>query len=223
MSEKPQVEIVKLSDLQPDPNNANQGTERGYYMLTDSLRERGAGRSALATREGVILAGNKTHQAAADEGIDEAILVHSDGKRLVVVVRDDLEHGSEEAKRMALEDNRVGQVSLEFDPAILASLVEETPEITDGLVREDELQEILGELAKELEPIDYDTIWQGMPEFEQEDAFRSVATLKVHFASEEAVTQFSNLIGQTVTVKSKYIWYPKQKRMNLKNFQVIDE
>lgn len=32
----PQVEVVPIESLQPDPHNANEGTERGSYMLNDS-------------------------------------------------------------------------------------------------------------------------------------------------------------------------------------------
>jgi hypothetical protein len=37
--------ISKRDDLASDPHNANKGTERGRYMLEQSLRECGAGRS----------------------------------------------------------------------------------------------------------------------------------------------------------------------------------
>ncbi len=43
---KPKI-IQTISDLQPDPDNANLGTERGLRVLDDSLRECGAGRSIL--------------------------------------------------------------------------------------------------------------------------------------------------------------------------------
>ena len=76
---QPVVEVVPIESLQPDPNNANRGTERGYYMLTDSIGERGAARSIWVTSDGVVKGGNKTHQAAVDTGIEDVILVHTDG------------------------------------------------------------------------------------------------------------------------------------------------
>ena len=51
--------IEDISDLIPDPRNANLGTERGLRMLDDSLREDGAGRSILVDRDGVTIAGAK--------------------------------------------------------------------------------------------------------------------------------------------------------------------
>lgn len=40
-----------LADLTPDAQNANRGTERGAYMVEESLRQFGAGRSILVDRE----------------------------------------------------------------------------------------------------------------------------------------------------------------------------
>lgn len=52
--------------------------------------------------------------------------------------------------------------------------------------------------------------WGGMPEFKQEDktSFHHVA---VHFENEEAMTAFSKLVGQGVTEKTHYMWYPEKK------------
>lgn len=44
--------------LTTDPHNANKGTARGRGLLEQSLRSYGAGRSALADKHGVLIAGN---------------------------------------------------------------------------------------------------------------------------------------------------------------------
>jgi len=48
-------QIRDITDLLPDPENANVGTERGRRMLDDSLREDGAGRSILGRKEAVVV------------------------------------------------------------------------------------------------------------------------------------------------------------------------
>jgi hypothetical protein len=58
--------------------------------------------------------------------------------------------------------------------------------------------------------------WQGMPEFEQEDAFGSAKDITVHFASVADIEAFSRLVDQTITEKTKYIWFPKQEHADLK-------
>lgn len=59
--------------------------------------------------------------------------------------------------------------------------------------------------------IDYDELWQGMPEFEQE-SIGCLATIRVRFATVEDIKSFAELIGQTVTEKTKAIWYPKREQ-----------
>ncbi len=51
--------------------------------------------------------------------------------------------------------------------------------------------------------------WQGMPEFEQEDAgaFRSI---HVHFRNQEAVDVFAELLGKTIQDKARSLWYPDE-------------
>jgi hypothetical protein len=108
--------IERLSDLRPDSTNANKGTVRGRGMVEASLRETGAGRSILADREGRVIAGNKTLEAWVDIG-GEIEVVRTDGKRLVVVQREDLDLSDDTgtARKLAYYDNRAGEVGLEWD------------------------------------------------------------------------------------------------------------
>lgn len=57
-----------------------------------------------------------------------------------------------------------------------------------------------------------------MPEFEQKDLLGIKAVI-VHFASWEDVNKFSDLVGQKIGEKTKYIWYPENKRQNLKSLE----
>lgn len=63
-------------------------------------------------------------------------------------------------------------------------------------------------------PDDPQEEWSGMPEFENEPkAFRSII---VHFKTEEDVKTFFKKINQSITSKTKYIWFPERERENLK-------
>ena len=57
-------------------------------------------------------------------------------------------------------------------------------------------------------PNDPSKEWEGMPEYEHEDqtSFRRVI---VHFATQEDVDRFAELIGHIFTDKTRSIWYPK--------------
>ena len=104
-----------IADLRPDPKNANKGSERGRAMVEASLQECGAGRSILADRDGVVIAGNKTLEAALKLGLPVKI-VESAGDELVVVRRNDLDLATDEkARRLAYLDNRASELGLEWD------------------------------------------------------------------------------------------------------------
>jgi DNA modification methylase len=97
--------------------NANRGTERGRDMLEKSLRQYGAGRSILLDKHGRIIAGNKTAQTAAEIGLDDLVVVETDGKQVVAVKRMDLDlENDDDARALAYADNRVAEVDLDFDP-----------------------------------------------------------------------------------------------------------
>jgi DNA modification methylase len=107
-----------------DPRNANRGTDRGRASLLQSLSDYGAGRSILTDRLGRIIAGNKTFEQARALGVPVQI-VPTDGKVLVVVRRDDLDLDDPAARALAIADNRVAELDLDWDPVMLASLKQE--------------------------------------------------------------------------------------------------
>ena len=134
--------IRKLAELTYDNLNANRGTKRGAALLENSLREYGAGRSILLDRNGKIIAGNKTVEQAGSIGLDDVVVVQTDGTKLVAVQRTDLDLDRDpRAKALAIADNRVGQVDLEWDPRVLADLSEEID--LSKFWSDDELNELL--------------------------------------------------------------------------------
>lgn len=118
--------IRRVRDLLPDDRNANKGTERGAALLEKSLQQFGAGRSVLVDRDGRVIAGNKTLEGAAALGIDDVVVVQTDGKKLVVVQRLDLDlQKDRRARELAIADNRTNQINLDWDAAVLRDLGKE--------------------------------------------------------------------------------------------------
>jgi DNA modification methylase len=113
---------MKLSQLQLDPANANKGTDRGRKALAESLKQYGAGRSILLDKKGRVIAGNKTVEQAIAAGHKDVLIVKTDGSKLVAVQRVDLDLKDKRAKALAIADNRVGELDLEWDSAVLAEL-----------------------------------------------------------------------------------------------------
>lgn len=138
--------IKQLSDLRPDSTNANKGTQRGRGMVEASLREVGAGRSILADKNGQTIAGNKTLEAWADIG-GEIEVVQSDGTKLIVVQRTDLDLSDDTgaARKLAYYDNRSSEVGLEWDAEQLLADMNAGVDF-DGLFSDDELDALLADL-----------------------------------------------------------------------------
>ena len=108
-------EIKTLADLTPDGENFNKHTEFGTKLLEDSLRKFGAGRSILVDKDGNIIAGNGVVETAASIGMEDVVVVKTDGKKLVVVQRDDLTLDSPQGRELALADNMTALKGIDID------------------------------------------------------------------------------------------------------------
>lgn len=143
------VTKAKLTDLKPDQRNANKGSERGAYMLEHSLREYGAGRSVLVDKHGNIIAGNKTVEEAANLGLEEVVIVETDGSKLVAVKRTDLDlYDGDKARKLAYADNRVQDVSLTWDADSIVLDLADGLDLSD-MFFDDEIAVLTAELPGE--------------------------------------------------------------------------
>lgn len=145
MNEKPlKVTRRKITDYTPDDQNANSGSERGLQMLEDSLHEVGAGRSLVADAKDRIPAGNKTMEAAVNAGITDVIEVETEGDALIVHKRKDwnLDDPHGPARKYAYLDNRVSEVSLNWDAAQIAADIEAGVDLS-AMFTPDELEVIV--------------------------------------------------------------------------------
>ena len=120
-----QLKQGKVHDLIQDDRNLNKGTERGQQLIEKSLRQFGAGRSILVDKNNRIIAGNKTHANAEAAGIDDAVIVETDGSKLVVVKRTDIDLDTKQGREMALADNASVKVDLDWDTDALNSVAED--------------------------------------------------------------------------------------------------
>ena len=140
-AQMPSAPVSPGSPLIPDPQNANRGTVRGLGQVERSLQQYGAGRSILASSDGVILAGNKTYDRAMELGIPVRE-IESDGKTLFVIKRTDLAYDDPRAKELAIADNRASETGLDWDAGVLASLADDGVDLSQFLF-EDELSAVL--------------------------------------------------------------------------------
>lgn len=117
MSKAKGKDITKISDLIPDANNYNKGTEFGSGLIAKSIQKNGLGRSLLLDKNGKVIAGNKTLEGTVAAGFndEDIIVVKTDGTKLVVVQRTDLDLDTRRGKEMALADNATAKANLAWD------------------------------------------------------------------------------------------------------------
>ena len=154
------IEKGAIADLTPDPSNANQGTERGQYMLTESVQSLGLGRSVVCDRNGILIAGNKTHATAGAIGLGETLVVRTTGQQLVVVQRDDLDLNAptsseayQRARELAIADNQSSFAGLSWDAEVISEYIGEGVELDKWFFPE-ELEAILTGLETEIPELD---------------------------------------------------------------------
>jgi len=130
--------------------------------------------------------------------------------------------------KVDVSENEERTILASFDP--ITGLATYDREALDALLREVStgeaaLQEMLAGLAAKegLIPVDDpNELWQGMPEFNQQEEkpFRS---LIVHIHSQEDVDTFARLVDQSITDKTKFINFPYIEPVDLKQYVVENE
>jgi hypothetical protein len=197
------VESVSVNDLSLDPANARAHPERNMEAVRASLRRFGQQKPIVARKDGVVIAGNGTLQAARELGWDT-----------IAVVWTDLE--STEAVAYSIADNRSAELA-QWDERVLVELLESLQD-DDGIdiectgCTDMELALLAGRQSGEA-PDDPNDHWDGMPEFENEP--KAVRSIQVHFSSHDDVADFARIIGQKITDATKYVWHPERKPRDL--------
>jgi DNA modification methylase len=138
----------KLSNFRTQRQNANAHTQRGLGMLTTAIQKDGWIGGMTVAADGETFDGSARLEVLADVMPEaEPIVVHTDGTRPVVVVRDDIPNASDpRAKRLGIAANRVQQVDYAPDAAVLAELAGEID--LGQFWNKDELAEILKDVAE---------------------------------------------------------------------------
>jgi hypothetical protein len=163
-------------------------------MVERSLRELGAGRSILIDKNGKVIAGNKTLEAASSIDLDSVVVVRTHGDKLVAVMREDLDLDEPTgiARRMAYADNRVAQVGIDFDPDVIAADLEAGFDFSDWF-EDFELEDF------EIGGDDWDIAMEGLPN-EDRSPFQQM-TFTLHDTQVEEVKlaiQLSKSSGEFV-------------------------
>lgn len=198
--------IEKLDQILFNPRNWRIHPLNQQNSLKTVLDEVGWVQEVIVNRRtGHLVDGHLRCQLAARNGETEIpvkyIDVSEDEERLIISTLDP-----------------IGSLAI-ADKDKLKTLLDEIKENDENLK---DLAEIIGKTQNVIPIVNFDEEWVGMPEFENED-LSPYRTIKVHFANENDVQEFARTIGQKITEKTKYVWFPKQVRESLVNYVCVSE
>ena len=84
-----------------------------------------------------------------------------------------------------------------------------------------ELDDVKLAMLRNTEDFDAVKEWLGMPEYNSEDLLGR--TIVVHFEKEQDIREFATLIGQNITEKTRYIWFPYKSWESSKDLRYTSE
>jgi hypothetical protein len=144
-----EVEDGTLDEFQQDAKNANIGTERGRDAVQNSLLENKFAGAIIVDKNGNIIGGNKTQQAAIKSGFNEVKIIKTDGAQAIAIQRTDLDIDSPEGRRLAIALNRTAELGLQWDEKVLSELAGEGIDFSSYFT-DVELQKLCSSLEEEM-------------------------------------------------------------------------
>ena len=214
--------MMALDVLTPYQKNVRKHTDKQIDQIAASMRNFGFTVPILQS-ENIIIAGHGRYEAAKRIYASGVKIKLANGDVLPIgkIPAIDCSKWTEKQRRAyALADNRLNELS-DWDNELLA---EELSFLDDDIFNFDsigfslpEIDDILGEPEDAINP---DDEWQNMPEFVQDDK-QPKRTIKVHFETEADVQAFAKCVGQQITDRTKYIWFPYQEKNSLKDKRYI--
>lgn len=186
--------ILKLNDK--NPRTISKIKYEKLLTSIESFAKMLELRPIIYDEDGVIWGGNMRYQALMQ--------LHNDGK---VELKDEyfkqiIGYTEEEKKEFAIRDN----VELgDWDMDLLANEWSDLPLSDWGVLPS----------AWGTEPQDVNELWKenGMPDYGDPSAKKPFRSVMVHFETQQAVDDFAELIGQTITGKTKFVWVPRKNEV----------
>jgi len=187
------VQMMPVEKIIPYARNPRKN-DGAVDAVAASIKEFGFRQPIVVDKENVIIVGHTRYKAAKKLGMTE-VPVHV------------ADMDPQKAKAYRLVDNKSNELSF-WDDKLLFE------EIGDFNFEELGIEFIM--------PTDPTEEWTQMPEYQNEDktSFRSII---VHFASQSHVDQFAELLKQSITDKTKSLWYPQQENHDTESKRYASE
>ena len=186
------IELIEINKLKPATYNPRQINTKQYNDLKKSIQKFDLVDPIIVNKDMTVIGGHQRLKICKE-------LKYKDVDCVV------LDLSKEEERELNI---RLNKNTGEFDMDILANEFNIDDLVDWGFKHID--------LGLNIDKIDYDKEWEGMPEFKQDDKMPHRQII-VSFDNEDDVENFSTLLNQNITEKTKSLWYPKKEKNILKD------
>lgn len=192
-----QVETDKLIEYANNPRENDHAVDK----TAAAIREFGFRVPILVKDDLTVIDGHLRLKAAKKLGLEE----------VPVLFVNDL--GENQIKAFRISINKIAELG-DWDNELLSmeleALVDEDFDMSAIGFDEAEIDRLTSSIETEEGATDPYAEWEGMPECDNEDQ-TPMRQLIVSFASEGDIAEFSKLVKQNITDKTKSLWFPKAK------------
>lgn len=208
MSQEPEIEqwpIERFIEYENNPR-VNDHVVDSFAAI---IKRFGFRVPMLVKSDGLVVDGHFRLKAARQLGLDV----------LPVILCDDMSEQEIQAFRLSV--NKAAELA-DWDLDLLAGEMEilKAYDFDLSLIGFDD-----GELSRLMsiqDGNDADDVWDGMPEYSSSD-LTEWKSVKVNFLNQNDMSSFARLIGQTITEKTRFVWYPKQEKVSAMDTEYIDD
>lgn len=184
---------VPVDALEPLQGGLKELSGKNYEKLRNSISEHGLIVPFFVWKEAdKLIDGHQRHRVMINEG----------WLMPVPVVYISAEDEQDAKRKLLVISSQYGRVTQDgWD-----DFTWDVPEAVE-IAQFDALPFVFGEFGPTDAANDPWEEWEGMPEFENED-MKPLLSLRVHIWTQDDIKAFAELIGQTVTVSTKWIHFP---------------
>jgi len=199
--------LVDINSLKPDKENARMHPVRSIEASKASLNDFGFMKPIIALLDGTVIAGNGLLEAAKQLGFKNVPVVRFQDKA--------------SARAYAIADNRTAELSV-WDIDVLSEFLKLEQNYDVGFSAQ-EIQNLIGSVTPTLDSgeTNPNAEWNGMPSFDGK-GIKPLRTILVHFHKQEELEKFSKLIKQEITERTRFIYIPKQERVDVASVRYVD-
>ena len=198
------IENLKTDSLIPYEWNNRKHSEEQIARIANSIQEFGFNQPIVTCDRNVVLVGHARLEAAKRLGLETVPVVRlsklSEAQKKAYRILDNkLQNDSEwNFDNLELELSSLEEMDFDLQEWGL-----------DIFPRSGDETTLIDDLKNE---------WQDMPQYNNQDC-RPYRTILVHFKADSDINEFSKILEQNITEKTKFIWFPKAEITKVSNLR----